>query len=196
MRSRVTTKQGDTGETRTLAGDLLPKCHIVLECTGGVDALRAHTALVRVMMLDEEPQHFAESAEFLLWLLHAYFLVGAEVNDPECKHPEYRHDTLSERHLERLEAEQQRLEATLTLPRSFIVCASTLAAAQADIAATVARALERNLVRLKAETPSFEADVILKFVNRTSDYLYILARHLENGAHLPVDYSVLERPAE
>lgn len=192
MASRVTTKNGDTGTTRTLSGEILSKGGIVLECTGRVDELRAHTALVRMLILEREPRDHEALAAFLFWLLHAYFLMGTEVNDPEAIHPEYRKETLGPKHLARLEAEQARLEAALALPRAFIVCASGVLAAQIDVAATVARALERDLVRLKEQMPSFAAEHILAFVNRVSDYLYILARYVEDGTHVPVDYGVLD----
>lgn len=191
MGSRVTTKNGDDGTTRTLAGDQLSKAHIVLECTGAVDSLRAHTALIRTVVLEQQPQDHDAVAAFLFWLLHVYFLIGTEVNDPEAKHPEYRAVALTDAHLKRLEEEQARLEAAITLPRAFIACAGNVLAAQADIAATVARQLEREVVRLKAEVPAFDDAVILPFVNRVSDYLYILARYLEEGQHVPVDYSVV-----
>lgn len=193
MGSRVTTKNGDTGTTRTLSGDVLSKGHVVLECTGRADALRAHTALLRAMIIEREPADHAAVADFLFWLLHVYFLIGTEVNDPEGVHPEYRKDTVGPKHLARLDAEQARIEATLQLPRAFIVSASSVLAAQIDVVATVARDLERELVRLKEAVPVFEAEHLLAFVNRVSDYLYILARYVEQGAHIPVDYAQLER---
>ncbi|MBI3119497.1 MAG: ATP:cob(I)alamin adenosyltransferase [Candidatus Hydrogenedentes bacterium] len=192
MKSRVTTTKGDRGTTRTLAGDIFPKSHIILECTGAVDALRAQTALLRLQMIHSELPDRQELAQFLFWLLHTYFLIGTAVNDPTNKHPEYRKDSISQKHLHRLEAEQSRLEATLHLPKAFIVCASTAIAAQADVTATVARDVERQIVHLNEAEPAFEVVDILPFINRLSDYLYVLARHLEHGQHQPVDYSVLE----
>ena len=193
MGSRVTTKNGDTGTTRTLSGALISKGDIVLECTGRVDALRAHLALLRLQVLERQARDAEAHAASLLWLIHACFLVGTEVNDPEAVHPEYRFDTLGAKHLAVLEREQARLEARITLPRAFISTASNLLAAQADIAATIARDLERELVRLKAAIPAFDTEYLIPFVNRASDYLYILARDLEEGQHVAVDYSVLEK---
>lgn len=191
MGSRVTTKNGDAGTTRTLSGELVSKGDIVLECTGRVDELRAHTALVRMQILERKPREHTAHADFLFWLLHVYFLIGTEVNDPEAVHPEYRKECVAPKHLAQLEAEQARLEAALQLPRAFIVCASGVLSAQIDVAATVARTLERDLVRMKTAIPAFEAEHLLAFINRVSDYLYILARHVEDGVHVPVDYGVL-----
>lgn len=192
MASRVTTKNGDTGTTRILSGEVLSKGDIVLECTGRVDSARAQVAMLRALVAERKPADHAAVSDFLFWLLHTFFLVGTEVNDPERRHPEYRSKELSPAHLAKLESEQARLEAALSLPRAFIACAASVEAAQADIAATAVRDLERELVRLQDAVPLFQGAELIAFVNRVSDYLYILARYLEGGSHQPVDYGVLD----
>jgi cob(I)alamin adenosyltransferase len=194
MKSKVTTKQGDDGRTRTLGGERVPKSSPIIECTGRLDALRARTALLRLRILDAEYHDPDGHAAFLWWLLHVYFLMGTQISDPEDRHPEYRHDTLGPRHLARLEAEMQRVEAHLELPRSFLVSASTLPAAEADVTATVARDFERALVRLEEAVPVFQSETMLVFANRVSDYFFLVARDLEKHRHLPVDYDTLEDP--
>lgn len=194
MKSRVTTGTGDDGATRTLAGERVQKSHPILEATGDLDALRAHMALVRLRILEAQPEDPDDHAAFLFWLLHVCFLVGTEVNDPERVHPEYRAVALDVAHLRRLEQVQEDLETKLKLPKAFIACAANPLAAEVDIAATVARRLERSLVALKASVPAFDTSVIFPLVNRMSDYLYILARVLEAGVHVPVDYSILREP--
>ncbi len=192
-RSQVTTKRGDAGETTALSGDDLPKSHIIVECTGTIDELRAHTALLRLQILEREPNRNDGMADFLFWLLHTYFLIGTACSDPLDKHPEYRRDNIGPDHLARLEQEQARMEEALSLPSSFLVSASNSLAAQADVACTVARRLERNIVRLKEAFPAWQSADILRFVNRLSDTLFIVARRLDGGHHVPVDYGVLDR---
>lgn len=189
MKSRVTTAKGDQGTTRLLSGETVSKSHLILECTGAVDRLRAHLALLRLQVAASAHPEREQVVDFLYWLLHTTFLVGTEVNDPACVHPEYRKENIGPRHLARLEEEQGRLEAQLQLPKSFIVSASNPVAAQADITATVARDLERAVVRLKESEPRFRGEDLLPFLNRLSDFLFVLARFLEEGRHLPVDYS-------
>ena len=70
MKSQVTTKKGDLGTTRTLAGDVLSKADPVIECSGWLDALRAHIALLRLNILQQTPEDHEQLADFLLWLLH------------------------------------------------------------------------------------------------------------------------------
>ncbi len=192
MRSNVTTKTGDQGSSQTLGGDTLSKGHPVLESTGQLDALRAHTALLRLRILECPRGDAQELGGFLFWLLHTCFLVGSAVNDPKNRHPEWRKGDIGPHHLEKLELEQRRLEQNLRLPEAFIVSASNSLSAQVDVVATVARNFERSLARLKEAEPEFEATAILAFVNRLSDYLYVLARYLEDGDHQAIDYAVLE----
>lgn len=192
MDSQVTTKTGDSGEASTLGGDRVSKTHPVMECVGTLDELRAHLARLRLRMLEIDPERHADSADFLLWLLHVGFLLGSACSDYAGKHPEYRRRDLGEEDLARLETEQARLESRTPLPHSFIVSASTPLAADADVACTIARRFERALVRLKELEPAFNAQLPLRFVNRLSDYLFILARDLEHPDHHAVDYSLLD----
>lgn len=192
MKSRVTTKKGDSGTSRTLGGDTLAKSHAIFECCGWLDMLRAYTAMLRLELVEQRPEEFDELSRFLLWLLHCYFLIGTACNDPLRKHPEFRKGEIGPGHLQKLEEEQERLESTLHLPKAFIVSATNRLAAQADLAAAIARTLERHIVRLKETQPKFDAAAILVFVNRLSDYLYVLGRYLEDGRHQTVDYSILE----
>jgi cob(I)alamin adenosyltransferase len=193
MKSQVTTKRGDRGETSTLGGDSVSKSHPIIECTGSVDELRAYTALVRLHVLAHKPEHHESIAEFLLWLLHVTFVLGSQCSDPKNRRPEWRKVDLSQRHLDRLEAEQARYEEAAKLPRQFIVSATNVLAAEVDVLTTVARRLERNIVRLKEAEPGFDAAQIVAFVNRLSDTLYMLARFLEHGHHQTVDYTTVER---
>lgn len=191
MKSQVTTKYGDGGMTRSLGGDKVPKDHPIVEATGALDTLRAELALLRLEMVERPGGESSPEADFLWWLLHMCFVMGAEISDPLRKHPEWRQGEVGPKHLAHLEKEQARLEAATPLPRAFIVSATNRAAARADITTTMARAFERRLVSLKSAVPEFQADNLLAFVNRLSDYLFILARHLDGGEHHPVDYGTL-----
>lgn len=190
MKSVVTTGNGDGGETRTLGGELLSKGHPIIECTGLLDRLRAQIALLRLQLLERKPEA-QEEAEFLYWLLHCCFLIGSRVNDADNVHPECRHGDIEERHLRRLEAEQERMEATLQLPKSFVVSASNTLAAQSDCTATFARDFERGLVRAAEIVPELRQTLLLPFANRMGDFFFVLARYLEDGEHLSVDYTRL-----
>lgn len=192
MRSQVTTKRGDRGTTVTITGEEFPKSHPLVECCGQLDTLRAYTALSRLELLKSGREDAEELGRFLLWVLHVYFLIGSQCNDPRNRNPEYRKEDVGPRHLEKLESIQEALESGVRLPKQFIVSASAPLSAQIDFACTLARQLERSVVRLKEAIPEFKAEHILAFLNRLSDCLFILARYLENGEHVTVDYGVLQ----
>lgn len=192
MASQVTTKNGDEGESRAMSGDRYPKSHPIFDACGNVDAARARTASLRLAVLDSGRDDAESIAEFLFWLLHAYFLIGSHTNDPTDKHPEYRNRDLGPKHLEYLETYQAKLEKDVRLPKFFIAGASTLLAAECDVLCTDVRRLERSIVALKEAVSEFDVAVILPFVNRLSDTLFMLARRLEDGNHQAVDYSVLD----
>ncbi len=191
-RSQVTSKRGDQGETTTLGGDDVAKSHPAIECCGCVDELRAYVALVRHMTLSQRPDD-SDSAEFLRWLLHCCFAIGSQCSDPRNAHPEYRKIDIGPLHVRRLEAFQQRVEDEVKLPKQFIVSASNELAAHVDVMTTLARRLERAIVRLAEVEPTFDCATLLVFVNRLSDTLYMLARKFDGGAHQTVDYTLLER---
>ena len=189
-RSQVTSKRGDKGETTTLGGDDVSKAHPVIECCGCVDELRAYLALVLQQTLAQRPDDF-ESAEFLLWLLHCCFAIGSQCSDPRNAHPEYRNADIAKAHLRKLEAFQQKIEDEVDLPKLFVVSASNELAARVDIATTIARRLERAIVRVKEIEPTFDCPTMLAFVNRLSDTLYMLARRFDDGKLHTVDYTLL-----
>lgn len=176
----------------SLGGERLSKAHPIMESVGDVDELRAHTAVLRLMISALRPKDDALAA-FLLWLMHTYFLIGTACSDPLVKKEQFHKRKLKESDLARLEKEQARLEAKVELPRQFIVSASNALAAQADVTVTVVRRLERSIAAVRKAYPEFEAGVILAFVNRLSDYFYVLARYLEEGNHIALDYEVLDR---
>lgn len=187
MDSHVTTKNGDSGRTQALDGSVLSKDHIMIETVGTLDLLRTQTSLLRVS-LQEQRKEQQEEIEFLLFLLHAYFIIGSAISDPGNAKRQWRQGEITRVHLEKLEKEQARLESSLHLPHSFIVCASNRLAAQADVTTAWARTFERRLVAYMRAEPLFDATILLPFVNRLSDYFFILARYLEEGRHCPVDY--------
>jgi len=189
-RSQVTSKRGDRGETTTLGGDDVSKGAAVIECCGCVDELRAYASLVRHELIERNPEH-CEASDFLWWLLHCCFAMGSQCSDPRNVHPEYRKVDIGPEHLAKLEAFQQTIEENVRLPKSFIVSASNRLSAQLDILTTIARRLERAMVRLKESEPLFDCVHLLVFVNRLSDTLFMIARQLDDGNFQTVDYKEL-----
>ena len=199
MRSQVTTGRGDAGETTALSGADLPKDHILLECVGCVDELRAHLALARMHVLSVRQHDYLEAGEgervdpagVLFWMMHMCFAIGARCSDPLVRKPEFHRVSVGAAHIRRLERVQAAIEAVIRLPRSFVVSAASVAGAEIDVACTVARRLERNVARLADATPGFSAPDLVAYLNRQSDLLFMLARYVDAGQTINLDYSVL-----
>ncbi|HOQ90484.1 MAG TPA: ATP:cob(I)alamin adenosyltransferase [Candidatus Hydrogenedentes bacterium] len=195
MKSQVTTRQGDRGMTRLLSGDVVPKHDPAVEAAGALDALRAQLARLRLMALERDPSRTREG-EILWWLLNVCFLMGSELSDPLNRKPQWKRGFVGVGHLARLEREQARLEAEVQLPRVFIVSASNPVAAEADMAAVIARQFERRLTALAERYPESRLSELFPFVNRLSDFLFVLARHLDGGQWHTVDYDLAMEGAE
>ena len=211
-KNSITTGIGDEGQTRTLGGEMISKADPIIEACGALDRLRAQTALLR-LQLEEAPsaedilamgemlgldpdEDLPEESEsdpgeyvpVLDWLLSLYFMMGAAISDPTRKSPKAHHGGVTADHIQDIEREQGELEEQCDIPKGFIIGASNQLAAHADIVATLARDLERSLARLKETNPDFTDQNVLIFVNRLSDYFYMLARVLEEGNHQYVAY--------
>lgn len=190
--SKVTTKKGDKGSTRTISGEHHTKSHPILECCGTLDEVRAELALLRIDMVELEHDEAGEIASMLYWILHVFFLMGTECNDPTVKKPEYRYQRIGRSHLSRLEDYQGYLEDLAEIPPEFICSARTPIPARFDLLCTRVRRLERRIVSLKEAVPEFDETFILPFINRLSDFLFIAARVLDDNRSLPVDYAALD----
>ncbi|MFA7691693.1 MAG: ATP:cob(I)alamin adenosyltransferase [Candidatus Hydrogenedentes bacterium] len=189
--SRISTKTGDGGFTHIRDGTSLRKDHPIPEALGALDDMRTHMALLRTQLIEQRPEA-REEHDFLLFLLHCCFLLGTALSDPHGRGEKER--LLKPFHLEKVEAEQERMESALTLPAAFVVCAANPLAAQADRVAAAARCFERRFITAQDHAPALTAPLYGRFINRLSDYFFVLARHLEKGVHESVDYRLLDKP--
>ena len=176
MKSKVTTKKGDSGQTSSLNGTFYSKAHPLMECVGTLDELRAHTALLRLQILDAKPKDYEAVARFLMWLIEKFFVIGAMCSDLDKK---YIKEEILNSDLDKIEEEQMRLEETIELPGTFILSAEKTIAAEVDVITTISRRFERRLIEVSDLHPELRFDDLLSFVNRLSDYFFILGRYLD-----------------
>ena len=85
---------------------------------------------------------------------------------------------LDQAFLEKLESKRKKLEAVVPVPRDFVIPGNTIAAAYLDFARTITRRSERKVVGLVNEK-AIQNEVLIIWLNRLSDYLYLLARYEE-----------------
>ncbi|MGH7645972.1 MAG: cob(I)yrinic acid a,c-diamide adenosyltransferase, partial [Gemmatimonadales bacterium] len=169
---KIYTKTGDGGDTGLFGGGRVPKDHPRVRAYGEVDELSAAVGLA----LSLEPPQF-ESA-----LLHTIqrdlFTIGAELATPDAGqlHKAMRRSgaPINESDVAALEDVIDIHEATLPVLKNFILPGGSPKAAAFHLARTVCRRAERVVAALSREAPVSPA--ILKYLNRLSDLLFVLAR--------------------
>lgn len=176
---RLYTKYGDEGETSLLYGGRVSKANVHCEAYGATDETVSALGLARALSEDERV------CGILLELERELFTVGAELATAPDKYETFQQyfTPLSEEMTARLEGLIDDLQAEVTLPRSFILPGASPASAAMDLARTSVRRAEREVVRLK-DAGGLANPEILKYLNRVSDLLFILARYEDRSLPL------------
>ena len=175
---KVYTKRGDDGTTGLLYGGRVPKDDLRTTAYGTVDECVSALGVARAeldghlhdLVLEVQRELFALAAQLATHLEdHHKLQVGvSRVDDAMVDALDDRIDASTDRH---------------PLPTSFVVPGGTRAAAALDLARTICRRAERHVVAMGRED-LLSDEAPLKYLNRLSDYLYVLAREAEGG-HVP-----------
>ena len=178
---KIYTKTGDGGETGLFGGGRIPKDGLRVAAYGEVDELNAALGVARAL----DPPEFADP--LLQTIQRDLFTVGAELATP---HPDKLHKALSrsggaigESDIAALEDAIDSHEARLEPLKSFILPGGAPKAATLHLARTVCRRAERTVVALSRHEPISPA--ILRYLNRLSDLLFVLARAANAHAGRP-----------
>lgn len=166
--SKIVTRTGDAGETGLADGSRIPKSSTRVAALGDIDELNSQLG---VLLTQPLPEHTRAP---LAQCQHELFDLGGELAMPGVT-------LIAEAHLERIEAEVQRLNADLPPLKEFVLPGGTPSAAAAHLARAMARRAERAVWTLAGETEI--SDLAPRYLNRLSDYLFVLARVLarQNG---------------
>lgn len=170
---KIYTKTGDAGTTALFGGTRVPKHHIRIQSYGTVDELNAWIGMLR-----DQPGASAHIA-FLLEIQDRLFTAGAQLAaEPEKQNRSSRRKTpkIREKDVLGLEAEIDRLNTDLPEMTHFILPGGHPTVSTCHIARTVCRRAERMTTLLHEQSP-VDA-VLLAYLNRLSDYLFVLARKL------------------
>jgi len=164
---KIYTKGGDKGETSLLGGTRVLKSHERVEAYGNLDELNSFIGLIR----DQEiSPHYHK---ILIRIQEKLFVAEALVaRDPEVETKEL--PSLAEEDITILEQEIDAMNEALPPLNNFILPGGHTLVSYCHIARTVCRRAERSLIRLNSTNPV--DDIIIRFLNRLSDYLFVLAR--------------------
>ncbi|MBI3401660.1 MAG: cob(I)yrinic acid a,c-diamide adenosyltransferase [Acidobacteria bacterium] len=173
---KIYTRTGDTGETSLFDGTRTTKDDPRVDAYGDIDELNAWLGLVRASGLDA-----ALDAE-VIHLQRDLFALGAQLADPADKlAPRVTKAVIGDADVTRLEQLIDRLEEELPPLRRFILAGGTPAGAAAHVARTVCRRAERRMVALDPPVDP----VLIRYVNRLSDLLFVLARVVNKRSGVP-----------
>lgn len=177
--TRIYTKTGDKGLTSLYGGQRVPKFQTRVEVFGALDELNANLGLALTEITDQE------IAKPLLEIQNTLFNIGAEVAEGGTKAKRMIDDALriSPFQVARLEQWIDTFDGELPKLTTFILPGGSRAGARLHLARAVCRRAERRLAKLNEEEPVNPAS--LMYLNRLSDFLFMLARTVNRRAGAP-----------
>ena len=169
MTLKIYTKTGDKGKTSLIGGTKVFKSHRRIEAYGTVDELNSFIGLSMDHLDISKIQHILAEVQDRL------FTIGSALAcDPE-KEIKLKIPDLHEADIARLENEMDKMNETLPPMKTFILPGGHIAVSTLHIARCVCRRAERCCVSMLKKNMEIDP-LIIKYLNRLSDYLFVLAR--------------------
>ena len=172
--TKVYTRTGDKGQTSIVGGIRVSKASERLEAYGTVDELSSHLGLLAAMLKE------GEYHDMIIRVQNNLFNVCTNLATDQGQTPLYASAKLADGEIELLESEVDRMMKLLPERQGFILPGGCQTAAQAHVCRTVCRRAERRIVAL-SEVAQISPET-LQYVNRLSDYLFVLAKIINFNA--------------
>ena len=169
-KSIIYTGTGDKGTTSLVGGERVSKAHQRIESYGTVDELNSFIGLL-ITSLEEKADQ-----DFLLFIQHKLFTIGSYLATDQEKTQLKPASIITLEDIERIEQEFDKLDEQLPELCAFIIPGGSRGAAVCHVCRTICRRAERRILTL-SETCTISPEV-LAFVNRLSDYLFVLSRKI------------------
>lgn len=173
---KIYTKTGDAGTTSLFGGSRVPKHSLRIESYGTVDELNSHIGLIRSQEID------THSKDILIQIQKKLFTLGSTLaTDPKkailkSGKERLKIQKVNEESIELLENEMDSMNESLPDLTHFILPGGNNAVSFCHIARTVCRRAERRVTELNEIEPI--DPLVIKYLNRLSDFLFVLARKL------------------
>lgn len=171
MAFRIYTRTGDKGTTALIGGTRVGKDSLRIEAYGTVDELNAYLGVVLAQLSDNE---------LITWIREIQdrlFTIGSSLATDPSKDTKMKLPDLHAEDILYLEKGIDAMEEELPPLRSFILPGGNMAAASAHVARCVCRRAERICVHM-VNNDEFVAETVLQYLNRLSDYLFVLSRYI------------------
>jgi cob(I)alamin adenosyltransferase len=181
MAFKIYTKTGDLGKTSLIGGTKVPKNNIRIEAYGTVDELNSFIGLTADQLTQQPLKDILKEIQDRL------FTIGSSLACDPDKESKLKIPDLKESDIELLENEIDKMNEDLEEMKSFILPGGHVAISTAHVTRCVCRRAERICVNMQ-ENNLFVEPLVIKYLNRLSDYLFVLARyigHLLDVADVP-----------
>lgn len=183
MAIKIYTKTGDAGKTSLIGGTKVPKSHLRIDAYGTVDELNSYIGLLN----DHIKSDHQPTKNILKEIQDRLFTIGSSLACDPDKEPLMKIPDLKEDDVVLLEKEIDAMNEKLPPMKSFILPGGDVAISTAHITRCVCRRAERLCVNMQ-EHDLFVDPLVIKYLNRLSDYLFVVARYvalLLNVAEIP-----------
>lgn len=168
--SKIYTRTGDKGTTSLIGGVRVPKTHARLEAYGTVDELNSFLGLLTTYLTEDDDR------KLLVWIQGKLFTVGSYLATDQTQTELRIYAQVQAQDIERLEHSIDEINQLVPPFKAFILPGGTRGASVAHVCRTVCRRTERRILALGE---SCEIDpLVTSFVNRLSDYLFVLSRKM------------------
>ena len=178
MAIKIYTKTGDLGKTSLIGGTKVPKNHIRIEAYGTVDELNSYIGLVSDHLTD------SHSKVTLKEIQDRLFTIGSSLACDPDKEPLMKIPDLKEADVEFLEKEIDAMNAELPAMKWFLLPGGHVSVSVTHIARCICRRAERLCVDMQ-EHELFVDPLVIKYLNRLSDHLFVLARYAGHLLNVP-----------
>lgn len=172
--AKIYTRHGDQGQSSLVGGERVNKNHPRLQAYGCIDELCSHLGFIS-SLIEANNTALAVVKTTIVKIQNELFLIGSLL---ACANPDVKNQlpAISDNHIVFLENEIDLLEKDLPLLKNFILPGGNNIAAYTHIARTVCRRAERDIYCLIELGEEEKDSVILRYINRLSDYLFVLSR--------------------
>ena len=173
---KIYTKTGDKGKTSLFGGTRVPKYHLRIESYGTVDELNSYIGLIRDQKIDEYTSHVLIKIQNELFTLGAMLATPPEKKVLKSGKERLNINKIDIKSIELLEVEMDNMNENLPPMTNFVLPGGHTTVSFCHIARCICRRAERLVTQLNEESTIDE--LIVVYLNRLSDYLFVLARKL------------------
>lgn len=171
-KSLIYTKGGDKGQTSLIGGTRVSKHNDRLEAYGTIDELSSNIGMIWSYNISNEDKEFLWRIQNKLFVIGAYLATDDSVSDMRNKLNAETKD------IEALELKMDEMEFGLPELKNFVLPGGHPAIASCHIVRTICRRAERRILKMSEQYQIEEW--VIRYINRLSDYFFVLARYLTN----------------